>query len=532
MPMPSLNPSVPIYDIIGLGFGPANLAIAGAIVEKWSANKSAAPLRQVLFIEKQQEFRWHPGMLLPNSRMQISFLKDLATLRSPQSPFTFLAYLHSQDRLMPFINRGSFTPTRREYYDYLSWAAERVQQEGVQVQFGEEVVWNHSLWRRYRGATGAEFFRRASAVDFSGLLISHAHHTISGNIVLSPGGYPRLPPALSSISPHPRLLHSANYVTSIDQVFASIPRPAAEPLRIAVIGSGQSSTEVLLDLYNRLNNLPIGTGERHELDMIFRKGSLKPSDDTPFSNEIFDPASTDMMFNLPTQGDRQRVLREYNSTNYSVVNPRTIDALYEVMYHQKLLDGVASRTGRDDGSVRVRINLRSHTIVSAAEDASAEVSNEHGGIHLTLHAIYSRSVSQKTYDAIVCGTGYDRDSWVRILQTSDLGEYFGLKPSSPIELVASGESGEEPAVSIFNDVDEMLPFARIEAQRPLTPIEALYLTELSSPAGKRGKEVALGEDAPRIYLQGCTQATHGLSESLLSILGVRAGSVVDELCEQ
>ena len=34
---------------------------------------------------------------------------------------------------------------------------------------------------------------------------------------------------------------------------------------------------------------------------------------------------------------------------------------------------------------------------------------------------------------------------------------------------------------------------------------------------------------PRIYLQGCTEATHGLSESLLSILGVRAGLVVDDI---
>ena len=69
-----------------------------------------------------------------------SFLKDLATLRSPQSAITFLAYLHSQDRLLPFINRSSFTPTRREYADYLSWAADVVHKRGVQVQYGEEVV--------------------------------------------------------------------------------------------------------------------------------------------------------------------------------------------------------------------------------------------------------------------------------------------------------------------------------------------------------------------------------------------------------
>lgn len=95
------SPSAPVYDVIGLGFGPANIAIGGAIIDKWAASRTGdatvspvfptaiglarlltvicqcsihqghAPLQQVLFIEKQPEFRWHPGMLLPNSRMQI-----------------------------------------------------------------------------------------------------------------------------------------------------------------------------------------------------------------------------------------------------------------------------------------------------------------------------------------------------------------------------------------------------------------------------------------------------------------------------
>lgn len=61
-------------------------------------------------------------------------------MRSPQSPITFLAYLHSQHRLLNFINRGSFTPTRQEYADYLSWAADYVQSHGIPVRYGEEVV--------------------------------------------------------------------------------------------------------------------------------------------------------------------------------------------------------------------------------------------------------------------------------------------------------------------------------------------------------------------------------------------------------
>jgi len=30
-----------IYDLVGLGFGPANIAIAGAVVERWQGEVSA-----------------------------------------------------------------------------------------------------------------------------------------------------------------------------------------------------------------------------------------------------------------------------------------------------------------------------------------------------------------------------------------------------------------------------------------------------------------------------------------------------------
>lgn len=67
-------------------------------------------------------------------------MKDLATLRNPQSPITFLSYLHSQNRLVAFINRGSTIPTRKEYADYLSWAAKFVEDNGVAVMYGHEVI--------------------------------------------------------------------------------------------------------------------------------------------------------------------------------------------------------------------------------------------------------------------------------------------------------------------------------------------------------------------------------------------------------
>src|SRR5690606_3374964 len=65
--------SNPMYDLICVGFGPASLAIAVALLES-----EIQPSPRVLFIEKQNQFAWHSGMLLPGARMQISFIKDMA----------------------------------------------------------------------------------------------------------------------------------------------------------------------------------------------------------------------------------------------------------------------------------------------------------------------------------------------------------------------------------------------------------------------------------------------------------------------
>lgn len=78
-----------IVDLVGLGFGPANIAISGAITESWKQNPVRLPLprplflltvvlqefpiKSTLFIEKYEVFRWHPGMLLPGAKMQIRF---------------------------------------------------------------------------------------------------------------------------------------------------------------------------------------------------------------------------------------------------------------------------------------------------------------------------------------------------------------------------------------------------------------------------------------------------------------------------
>ncbi len=177
-----------ILDMICIGFGPASLAIAIALADTYS--KSFRPLPKVLFIEKQEGFSWHSGMQLSSAKMQISFLKDLATPRNPTSPFTFINYLHSKGRLNQFINLGTFLPTRLEYEDYMRWCADHF--DGV-VKYGSEVVSVESDIRNPETQNARSFHVRWK--DTHGLengLVS------ARNVVVAAGGESHIPEEFKS----------------------------------------------------------------------------------------------------------------------------------------------------------------------------------------------------------------------------------------------------------------------------------------------------------------------------------------------
>ena len=206
----------PIYDMIGIGFGAANLAIAIAMDEHQPPD--GKPL-QSCFIEKQPAFEWHGGMLLSNTYLQVSFLKDLVTLRNPRSRYSFVNYLHQKNRLESFINLATFYPSRLEYNDYLRWAADGFRD---QVHYGEEVIAvepiEHKgkverLTVRSRQADGATVDRQARA------------------LVIGVGGQPTIPDVFHPLLGHSRLIHSSDYSRWQARL------DTAEP-RLAVIGAG------------------------------------------------------------------------------------------------------------------------------------------------------------------------------------------------------------------------------------------------------------------------------------------------------
>ena len=414
-----------VYDYIGIGFGPSNLALAIATQEHALRN-GLAP--QVCFLEKKPAFNWHEGMLIDGSTMQISFLKDLVTLRNPASRFTFVNYLKERGRLQDFINLKTFFPTREEYTDYLSWAASHFNE---QAHYGEEVisVEPHFQDGRFvavdvlsRGAGGGVSRRRAR------------------NLVFGIGGIPQAPEAFDGID-DPRVLHSAGYRGGIERLLTNRPGP----MRVAVVGGGQSAAEIFEDLASRFDNV--------EASLVIRGSALKPSDDSPFVNQIFNPSFTDTIFNH-SEERRGALFNEFRNTNYSVVDTDLIETIFQRMYQQK-----------------VRGEQR-HQLLTNREVAHAEVGA--GGIELFLRDAPHDQMHSETFDIVVLATGYRRDYHLELL------------------------AGVQPYLQGAN-------------------VDRHYRLPLSA-----GSEAG-------IFLQGCCEDSHGLSDTLLSVLAVRSQEVVESI---
>ncbi len=108
---------------------------------------------------------------------------------------------------------------------------------------------------------------------------------------------------------------------------AKQPCSSGKPMKIAIIGGGQSAAEAFIDLNDSYPSV--------QADMILRASALKPADDSPFVNEVFAPKFTDLIYSRE-HAERERLLREYHNTNYSVVDTDLIERIYGVFYRQKV----------------------------------------------------------------------------------------------------------------------------------------------------------------------------------------------------
>lgn len=244
-----------LHDLVCVGFGPASLAVAVALHDTLDAGKLTQPPK-VLFLEKQAQFAWHAGMLLPGAKMQISFIKDMASLRDPRSHFTYLNYLHKNDRLIDFINLSTFLPARAEYEDYLRWCARHFDDV---VRYQNEVVSVSPVQEDGPLKTFAVTSRNIK----TGVTTTYR----ARNVIVAIGGQASIPKLFPAH--HPRVIHSSQYAQMVPKILCD----KSAPYRVAVVGAGQSAAEIFSNVQGLYPN--------SKTYMIMRSEFLKPSDDSP-----------------------------------------------------------------------------------------------------------------------------------------------------------------------------------------------------------------------------------------------------------
>lgn len=352
-----------IHDLIGIGFGPSNIALAIALKEQRQNGHHI----DALFIEKQPHFAWHKDMLLDGADMQISFLKDLATLRNPRSHFTFTNYLFEKGRLQDFINLKTFFPSRHEFNDYLAWAAS---------QFDDQCVYREDVIEVAPEKRGSEVsLLRVTTQSASGKTREH----LTRNLVVSIGGTPNIPECFRSIQSDPRVFHSNRYLSSIAKL--------NHASRIAIIGGGQSAAEIFLDLQGHPNT--------PNVDLIMRGRAMHPSDDSPSVNEIFNSEFTDYMYSRSPE-ERTKLLNEFRHTNYAAPDLDQIEEIFSILYAQKVT-----------GCAR-------HQLLTQHE--TQRVGTTSDGIQLQLTNLDTRKVVERSYDAVILATGYTRNHHKTLLE--------------------------------------------------------------------------------------------------------------------
>ncbi|CAZ80363.1 unnamed protein product [Tuber melanosporum] len=421
------------YDLVCVGFGPASLAIAIALHDQ----KAQA---RVLFLERQPEFAWHAGMILPGSRMQISFIKDLATLRNPRSEFTFLNYLREKNRLVAFTNLGTFLPLREEYNDYMAWCASHFENC---VRYGQDVV---------SVAPIGEKPIQSWAVTSRDIKNGQEKRLTARHVIIAVGGKPNIPKAFQQNPLNSRIIHSSGYSSAVPKLL----NDKNKAYKIAIVGGGQSAAEIFNDMHSRYPN--------SKTSLIIKGSALRPSDDSPFVNEIFDPSRVDLVYSMPTEIRRESIVQD-RTTNYGVVRLELIEHLYETLYHQRLQNPSEAEW--------------QHRIIPLREVAGVE-ENKLGEIHLQLkNARTGAAETTPGFDAIIIATGYVRNVHETLLK--------------PARGFLEGKSCQ---------------------------VNRDYRVQF--------KEGVVANNSG-VWLQGCCESTHGLSDTLLSVLAVRGGEIVESI---
>jgi len=289
-----------VHDFIAIGLGPFNLSLACLM----------APLREHrgLFLERNAEFAWHPGMLVEGCTLQNPFLADLVSLADPTSPYSYLNYCKLHGRLQSCYIRENFYLTRRDYNRYCQWAASRLpnvrfQHDVASLSHDDEQGWYVVSGRdRHRGRSFEYRCRR---------------------LVLGIGSAPRWPACCEALGE--QRLHSADYLRHKQSL--------QQRRSITIVGSGQSAAEIFCDLLKEM--------ARHDyrLNWVTRSTRFFQMENAKLALELISSDYAEH-FHALSPARKREVLQDQQSV-YNGINAHLIDEIYE-----RLDDGRDALAGR------------------------------------------------------------------------------------------------------------------------------------------------------------------------------------------
>jgi len=419
------------YDLVGIGFGPANMALGALLQEEAEAGRRDV---RRLFLEAKPEPAWHPGLLLDESLIQITVLKDLATVRNPRSRFTFLCYLQERGRLFEFLNLRNLFPGRIEFNDYLGWVAGQLARDlrcGHRVESLQPV---HAA-----GGNGVELLEIVATDAATGEM----RRFRSRNAVVATGGRPWTPPGIE-LSPTGRAFHARDFLMRLRRDFPDHDAP----YRFVIVGAGQTGAELFLHLVKSYPNA--------DVTATMRRYGYKPVDESEFTNQVFFPEMVDFVYDLP-EGVRQRAVDSYRDVNYAVVDAPLIRKIYRFLYDEKVV-----------GRQRARV-LPYRQLTGLREEGDRAVAE-------LRHALHPEQHEELAADAVILATGFE---WSN--------RHPLLEPLAPW-LVAAEDGGGWA----------------VDRDYGLT---------------------THGGFEPRVYLQGYCESTHGIGETVMSLLPMRAQDI-------
>jgi lysine N6-hydroxylase len=332
---------MPDFDLLGIGVGPANLSLA--------ALADAVPEIRARFLDVRPEFRWHPGLMLPDSQLTVTFFRDLVTLVDPTNKFSFINFLVQEGRAFRFLEANGLTPSRLEFEQYYRWAAEQI----PSIHWGKRV---ESV---------------ALADDGFRVAYGEGESASTRNLVIGSGSEPRLPTFAKPFAGD-RVLHSSDM---------TITGPRWKDRRVLVVGAGQSGAEVINHLLSDSQSLPA------TLTWTSHRIGFQPLDDSPFTNEWFSSAFVGYFNGLPA-ARRATILREQRNAGGDGITDSLMTSIYRRLYH---LDHVVK------SGLRHRL-LPGRRAVDLHQDAVDVVVDLHDENHDTVERVPA--------DLVIFCTGY------------------------------------------------------------------------------------------------------------------------------